>query len=419
MVIVITTGGALGGGMAFKWSQDGGATYTTAVSGASTVDLGSSGLTANFATGVYPTGNIYRAGFYSAADGYSITTAFYPSTHLHCLRNHIVAAWDDFGIALYNTDYSEIVGNTIDMGGPSNRRNPDVRLHRAQIGDDREDSGYGAIVYTETPRSGNRIQGNTISNSAGTGIYFQNNIDFQCSGNVLIDTCQNQGDASLTVGAIAADAGEGTITGNTIKCSGKSGIAIKGGYYTIVGNRIDDCANKYGIFFDGNVNQTTVSGNQISNCAMGIYSANQSRCDKCTIVGNAICKATGSSAIELHAATNCSVVGNQIDTASLDGILLYNFDDDAVSNNDAGSNNIVQGNGVTGAADGGWAYEILSSHTLVLNNIATSGQKGILVTGDYCFVSGNDMSAMSGTPYSLSGTGLVALANRTTGGGVV
>lgn len=59
--IEITTGGARGTAV-FKWSKDGGATYTTGVTTAATVALTGTGLTAVFATGTdYATDNIYTA----------------------------------------------------------------------------------------------------------------------------------------------------------------------------------------------------------------------------------------------------------------------------------------------------------------------------------------------------------------------
>lgn len=61
IIIDITTGGARGTAV-FRWSSDGGATYTTGVTTAATVTLTGTGLTANFATGSdYNTDNLYVA----------------------------------------------------------------------------------------------------------------------------------------------------------------------------------------------------------------------------------------------------------------------------------------------------------------------------------------------------------------------
>lgn len=59
--VEITTGGARGTAV-FKWSIDGGATYTTGVTTAATVVLTGTGLTLTFATGTdYATDNVYTA----------------------------------------------------------------------------------------------------------------------------------------------------------------------------------------------------------------------------------------------------------------------------------------------------------------------------------------------------------------------
>lgn len=58
--VIITTGGARGTA-AFKWSIDGGVTYTLGVLTAATVVLGASGLTLAFATGTYVLNDSYIA----------------------------------------------------------------------------------------------------------------------------------------------------------------------------------------------------------------------------------------------------------------------------------------------------------------------------------------------------------------------
>lgn len=51
-IVEITTGGAVDSAV-FRWSSDGGATYTSGVTVAATVALGATGVTANFAAGTY------------------------------------------------------------------------------------------------------------------------------------------------------------------------------------------------------------------------------------------------------------------------------------------------------------------------------------------------------------------------------
>lgn len=81
IVIAITTGGARGTAV-FKWSSDGGATYTSGVTTGATNVLGATGLTANFATGTnYSTDNVYTSkaamGFASASTA-TVTVTQYP-----------------------------------------------------------------------------------------------------------------------------------------------------------------------------------------------------------------------------------------------------------------------------------------------------------------------------------------------------
>jgi hypothetical protein len=72
-IIEITTGGALGAGV-FKWSKDGGLTYTTGVSLAASVVLTGTGVTAGFAAGTYVLGEKYSwSSGYNATETYSFT----------------------------------------------------------------------------------------------------------------------------------------------------------------------------------------------------------------------------------------------------------------------------------------------------------------------------------------------------------
>jgi hypothetical protein len=66
LVIEITTGDTLAStNVRFKWSKDGGATYTENVTGAATVVLTGTGLTANFAAGTYVANDTYTFNTYN------------------------------------------------------------------------------------------------------------------------------------------------------------------------------------------------------------------------------------------------------------------------------------------------------------------------------------------------------------------
>ena len=62
LVIDITTGGTLAStNVRFKWSIDGGGTFTTGVTAAATVALGTTGIIVNFSAGTYSTDNTYTS----------------------------------------------------------------------------------------------------------------------------------------------------------------------------------------------------------------------------------------------------------------------------------------------------------------------------------------------------------------------
>lgn len=85
-IIEITTGGAVGAAV-FRWSIDGGATWTSGVTTAATVALGTTGLTANFS-----------AGSYVAADTYSWTTLAYAANDQYYVDVEC-AAWNAADLA--------------------------------------------------------------------------------------------------------------------------------------------------------------------------------------------------------------------------------------------------------------------------------------------------------------------------------
>jgi hypothetical protein len=75
IIIEITTGGTVGVA-AFRWSDDGGTTYTTGVATASTVVLTDTGLTANFPAGTYVDDEIYAwTTGYNAGETYTFTAS--------------------------------------------------------------------------------------------------------------------------------------------------------------------------------------------------------------------------------------------------------------------------------------------------------------------------------------------------------
>jgi hypothetical protein len=70
--IEITTGGALATAV-FRWSKDGGATWTTSVVTGASVALGTTGITATFGAGTYALDNVYTA---HSAQGIAVIAAY-------------------------------------------------------------------------------------------------------------------------------------------------------------------------------------------------------------------------------------------------------------------------------------------------------------------------------------------------------
>ncbi|MGH7295211.1 MAG: NosD domain-containing protein, partial [Polyangiaceae bacterium] len=407
--IKITTTGTVGGSpaMAFEWSMDLGLTWNGPYTATASYSLAGSGFTANFTNGVtYHDDDVYTGTFYSAVAGASIaTTAGQPSSRLHCFRNTIFGQWDDYGIALYDTDYSEIVNNTI-------------RLGRTNRGDPTNDhSGYGILCYRSfgvlTSDYNNRVEGNTISECAGIGIYMQGIANCVVANNVLNDTALDMPYDLLDPAAIMCNFGSGSIVGNIIGGSGRFGIAIEGPSYSVSGNVVSDCESA-GIFLDSTAGNptayVTVSGNQVAYCSFGIYAPNGIA--GCALTGNVL-NSSANNPISLAAATDCSVIGNQIDTAGSEQYGIYL--------DSASARCIVSGNGLKNISS--WAIASNAPSTQILHNVVYEvpmtppvSSSGVVSSGDGCTIFGNDVSSVTGTPYAVSGTGSVL--NGLTGRGL-
>lgn len=103
IIIQITTGGALGTAI-FKWSSNGGTSYTTGVTTAATVTLTGTGLTANFPAGTYTLNNVYSSqstlGFATAASAVVTVTQLSPAqtgTTSHQGRLLDIQNWNPLG----------------------------------------------------------------------------------------------------------------------------------------------------------------------------------------------------------------------------------------------------------------------------------------------------------------------------------
>jgi parallel beta-helix repeat protein len=387
ILIKITTGGTLASGLVrFQWSQNNGVSWTTGVTAAATVVLGSTGMTANFTADTYSTDNVYTAPYFSAYAGYAISQYFgYYASRIHVRDNYIENTWLPYGILLYNCDHSEVHGNTVNLTGPLNREAHFV-----------DSSGYGVAFYSFSPVYHNRVENNTIDNTSGMGIYLQDCWDSAVVGNVLTNTANNAVATSLKQGAITSNVGSVSITSNVIKTSGIYGITIEGNYCTVVGNRIDSCASA-SILLDNltTMSYFTVQGNQVSNGFTGIYSP--LGCSNGSIVGNTFYNMAQPAAY-LVSAADIIISNNQIDTITNDQYGIYL---DSTS-----ARCIVNDNSFSNMTTFGIASNAAHS-TFRGNMMAATCPLGLVSSGEYCTISDNDFSQVTEDQYLVSGLGSV------------
>jgi parallel beta-helix repeat protein len=232
------------------------------------------------------------------AVAYDIAVNFETSANTSRIRisnNRAFSSDSQISIGTYNLIDSTISGNNVDQNN--------------KIGPDPSASGYGIMVYTQqiSPlrASGNRITGNVVNNTAGSGIYINISDSTVIANNKVLNSAQQENRSALPVGGIAVNAGGlfplstdmviannqidtiGTlgngielanvlrmaITGNTIRNSQRSCILVSVSQNVdIVGNIVNTCVARYGVEVDVSSTNTTVTGNNITNAGSGSYS---------------------------------------------------------------------------------------------------------------------------------------------------
>lgn len=326
--------------------------------------------------------NGYGTGYEIAADA-----SGNGSTRVHVRGNTVTCKHTAWGIALYNTSLSDVEGNTVDGGGP---------LNRLAIGDD---SGYGILLYSgPTPTAANRVSGNTVRNTAGTGIYMQSSLRSVVSGNVLEHVCLNQSDVSLPVGAVAATRGTLLVSSNVIRNSRRSGVVIQLEDNVVQGNLIVSCAES-GIQFNGVCRNVAVSGNVVRSTKHGI-------------------RTFGPEPI-----TAAAITGNVVTNSRLDGIILLSASDCTVSQNvvagagnhliivQSGIGNIIEANRCTKArSDPG--IDIRTENTLVAHNMVSHSFRGLSEQGACNSLIDNVISNIHEEPFLSSGNATFKSGNR-------
>lgn len=323
-------------------------------------------------------------------------------------HNKVICSTTDFAILIFNATGCLIEGNDINQGnilGPS---------------PDDDSSGYGIAMYdANLHMEQNRIIGNTINNTAGSGIYYQGIGTFSqidsprpgpsIVGNTIINTCQQQSDFGLLVGAIAVNAPGASISGNVIYNTGPQGSGITWqGRGTVIGaNYINGVISRAALYMRSGFGQHDCAGSSIgatvvANSILGLRSAG-STIDNLSVKGLNIREGmSGSLGIYLHSATNCDIDAN-VSGQSQQGIVIATENADSKNNKVTG---IVQGNGLAIAN----AYPgILTQgdHDLVYSarSYGVNQQYGIQCTGNYAKVIGCDTTGNFGTTIAIGSNG--------------
>lgn len=307
---------------------------------------------------------------------------------VHVRDNTFTAANTIGSVVLFDISESDVLGNVIDGGGLANREPPD------SFGDDQ---GYGIVLYSFSPTLYNRIAHNHVRNCCGSGCYLQNVNHSIVADNTFEDVCKDQDDTSLLVGAIAANVGHCSITGNLVNGSGKDGIVVAGDDVAIVGNKVL-AHSKHGIEVNGAATHIAISGNVVNGGARGIVGA-QGASERIAVVGNVIqsCSIAGVYFSETYESI---VQGNSIAHCTNNGIVF------AAGARNHAANNVI----VDSTAD--FTIYVLSSNTIVEHNILQSCVFGVLRGGDDCMVVGNDLVGVSGTKIAGAGLRPIIVGNR-------
>ena len=181
---------------------------------------------------------------------------------VHMLRNRHHDSTNDTTIGMFDTRDSEVVG--CDINQNNFLVNPAA-------------SGYAVLFYTTVLADAttcclrNKVSGNSIQNTAGSAVYIQGGSYSSVEGNYLYDTCKQQTDGSLPVGAVAINAGntaslittQAIVARNIIVTSGKNGMSIANTDSILIdGNQISG-TTKAGIFFGGNDTKARVVNNRV------------------------------------------------------------------------------------------------------------------------------------------------------------
>lgn len=170
---------------------------------------------------------------------------------VHIRNNQISGSHMEVSIGMYDCLDCDIIGNSIDQNNT--------------ITTTLTKGGYGIQVYSTNTRPRNvRIEGNHVSNAAGTCIYLASNDHAVVVGNDVQTCAQQETDGSLPVAGIAAnDCGNCLIDGNTVKTSTLDGIdLVAPSLGSVISNNTIQTVTQNGIYLR-TATDATVIGNQI------------------------------------------------------------------------------------------------------------------------------------------------------------
>jgi parallel beta-helix repeat protein len=288
-------------------------------------------------------------------------------------------------ISLFDASDSEVLDNWIDQN--------DV------IYTTPTSTGYGIIFYSTVGSPNvcrhNRVEGNYVTNTAGTGIYLQSSPDSVVEHNVLHEVAQQEIDTMLTVGGITAIGGgiggvvpmaSGIkILDNTVDGSASNGIELANTEGAVVSANVIKNVQKYAIHLRGNNAQTSVTGNTVLGASMCIGSVN-GNASSVTISDNVMSACGGGGAFAkggiffsvLVKSNKIDARGggaNGIDYRGQAGTIQDNEVTGAAANGisiGAASDTVVEGNTVTGSR----GYAIHAQGTGFSNTVRNNVVRG-------------------------------------------
>lgn len=277
------------------------------------------------------------------------------AARIHFRNNKVHDSSAAFSIIMFDVTDSDILDNQVDQNN--------------KLGTAHTSSGYGIAVYGAVAVCSDiKVSHNTVTNTAGFGIYLASVRRAVCDGNKLDTVIQQQRTGPLALaGMTFNDVVDGTMTDNTIVGSGQQGIWISNSSScSVSGNAVKNSAID-GIKLNDSSN-ITINGNRIDDAGgNGIGGYGKASLSKLTITSNAI-RSPAAQGILLNGGVKDSAIGsNTIYSPGADGILIL----DAVNS----ARLSVTRNTITGITSTRHGISIYGSkHVITGNVLLAAGQ---------------------------------------------